>query len=201
VNALAATAATLITFGALAAPASGQSVRACEVLDRFLTGRGNASAEAVARLAWECPARGVDVLLRLWEDASSANVAPALLAEHSRLLRDRRLTDRLAAIARDPSRSADLRVEALRALAGQVARGALVYDADLVPPPEPWGLIETRVLYRGHATIVDGPLPLGTGDISRVKDLFTAWADNTEPDTRVRFAAWYLRRLIAGFEK
>jgi hypothetical protein len=200
-NALAATAATLITFGALAAPASGQSVRACEVLDRFLTGRGNASAEAVARLAWECPARGVDVLMRLWEDASSTNVAPALLAEHSRLLRDRRLTDRLAAIARDPSRSADLRVEALRALAGQVRRGQFVDGSELVPPPEPRGLIPARTWGRGGESSVDGPLPLGPGDIARVKELFTALAANTEPDARVRFAAWYLRRLIAGYEK
>ncbi|NUO64837.1 MAG: hypothetical protein HOQ11_06630 [Gemmatimonadaceae bacterium] len=138
-----------------------------------------------------CPGDAGPVLAAQWEGGNAASPSPAELNDlvfSSQKIRDQRVFDAAAAVARSVSTPSSLRFGALQVLASYADSTVAVSLDDLEHPNTAASLrVSTDVFPTA------GAVPLATDVRARALAIFASLAAN-EPDAGIRAAAQYLSR-------
>ena len=144
-----------------------------------------------------CPEQGPEILVRLWESASSDSSEVVYLERATARLRDARLYKRLHTMALDRGRSDLVRVGALLVLAKYVDPHNAMWFSDLRPPTGSISRVPLITAWSTNGAQVVGAVPLQSPIAQPVLELFERIS--MEPGTEshpVRFAAAVLAKRV-----
>ena len=142
----------------------------------------------------KCSEAGADVLARVWSRPPVDSVALEHLFYASYTLRDRRITNAVAAVATTGSSPPLVRLNAIRVLTGHAVPSLMVTVADLTPVEND----SVRRFFGGvsHVTVRQGASPIEPSTVELILDTLDRLRNDS--DARVARAASYIHGQLCG---
>lgn len=180
---------------AAAQTTDGVTPLSCDQANRVARGQDRSvpRGQGIAVLG-RCPHQFAEVVPELWGDRTLSQREVTELRVTTREIRDRRVFEALVDAVQDPSKSVDVRLEALAILAGYVEGSFGLSGNDLLHA-RPGDLMPRT----NHSTPQNGEQPTGEAEVAQAVGFFFSLAENGTPQ-EIRNAGQYLRQgLIARY--